>query len=116
MIAINRFPNARSQWFRRIAVPHYLREKRRENRNLVSVRVQKRLDRTDDRPDLLSHALSYTGDPKGMTRMELEANASVLIGAGKLFIHFHQHLARQFTENLIQAAKPQPRRSPQLLI
>lgn len=82
MVAINRFPNARSQWFRRIAVPHYLREKRRENKDLVSVRVQKRLDRTDDRPDLLSHALSYTGDPKGMTRMELEANANILIGAG----------------------------------
>ncbi len=57
------------------------RDARHKHFNLVSDKLNRRLQLGAERPDFISHILRHD-DEKGLTRPELEANASLLIGAG----------------------------------
>lgn len=98
--AMSRFPG--SNLLLHLFIPKDLKAKKASHVAMTAAKVQRRLDKKGDRPDLLNNVISLMGEPRGMTLLELESNAHILIIAGK----HHLFLITTSLKLVAQGAKP----------
>jgi len=76
--AFHHFPPLKAEWL----VPRSVQEKAREHSMWAYTRIEKRLQQKTDRPDFMHYVLENYGGEKGMSREEINSNATLLILAG----------------------------------
>jgi len=76
--AFHHFPPLKAEWL----VPRSIQEKAREHYMWAYTRIEQRLQQKTDRPDFMHYVLENNGGEKGMSREEINSNATLLILAG----------------------------------
>lgn len=71
-------PPLKSTWL----MPQFIMDKAAEHHQWACQQVEKRIKTETDRPDFMKHLLKKNEDGRGMTRDEVDANATLLILAG----------------------------------
>lgn len=76
--AFHHFPPLKAEWL----TPSSMKEKAIEHSMWAYNRIEKRLQQKTDRPDFMHYVLENKDGEKGMSREEIDSNATLLILAG----------------------------------
>ena len=84
----------------KLIIPQQLMQKHNDNFALAAAKVNRRLARGTERADFMSHILRHNDSEKGMTKSEIEANASLLmIGGSETISTFLSGCTYHFLKN-----------------